>query len=153
MREHQQIIEALEQLKRDEIHAAEYYLSAAREAGERNESEQEETYMAIRKVHGELALMFDHRREALEREDGEGILGDTLHAFIDAIRSLVNMPVLFFEGETEMSAKNFVELENGLANRYRQLIERADSETADLLRRAIEGNEKSVEHLQVFVGA
>ncbi|MGE3802326.1 MAG: hypothetical protein AB7H80_15025, partial [Candidatus Kapaibacterium sp.] len=82
-------------------------------------------------------------------------IGDTLHAFVDAIRSLVNMPVLFFEGETEMSAKNFVELEHDLANRYRQLMEMADSEseTADLLRSAIEGNEKSVQLLQAFVGA
>ena len=86
MKEHQQIIDGLERLKRDEIHAGEYYLSAAREAEHRGEEGRQKTYLTIRKVHGELALMFDHRRETLEKEDGEGILGDAIHAFVDAMR-------------------------------------------------------------------
>ena len=145
MKAHEQLIEGLQNLKRGEIKAGEYYRAAAAQARERKEPEMEEAYLSIRSIHGQFALHFQHRREELEKE---GLIGDTVHAFVDALRSFVrDMPVLFFENETPMTPDSLIKLENDLIKQYEKLLEVADEKTSEILQDAIRASKNIIEHV------
>ena len=145
------LINGFDQLKRQELHTAKYYLGAAGMAADNGNMELARLYRSLRESHGDLALAFENMRHDLEKNDPDGMWGETLHAFIDAFKAFIaDMPVLFIESETHPTPETFIEFESRLLERYRSLSERADERGGELLRRAITAGERHVQKLREF---
>ena len=143
------LINGFDQLKRQEVHTAEYYLGAARLAADRGKSELALVYRGLRESHGDLALAFENMRHDLERNDEDGMWGEALHAFVDAFKAFISdMPVLFFESETHPTPNTFIEFESKLLTQYRALNQKAEGKPKDLLERAITAGEKHLARLR-----
>jgi hypothetical protein len=145
------LINGFDQLKRQELHTAEYYLGASGMAAENGNLDLARLYRNLRESHGDLALAFENMRHDLEKSDPDGMWGETLHAFIDAFKAFIaDMPVLFIESETHPTPETFIEFETGLLERYRLLCENADERGKDLLERAIVAGDRHLRQLQQY---
>ena len=145
------LINGFDQLKRQELHTAEYYLGAAGMAADNGNLDLARLYRNLRESHGDLALAFENMRHDLEKSDPDGMWGETLHAFIDAFKAFIaDMPVLFIESETHPTPETFVEFETRLLERYGSLAEKADERGRELLERAIASGERHLRQLRQF---
>lgn len=145
------LINGFDELKRQELHTAEYYLGASGLAADRGQRELARLYRDLRESHGDLALSFENMRHDLEKNDPDGMWGEALHAFVDAFKAFIaDMPVLFVESETHPTPSTFITFETNLMERYASLAGSAGERGRELLERAAEAGRKNVDRLRQF---
>jgi hypothetical protein len=147
------LIEGLEQIKRGELNASEYYAVARDSAEHHNRSDMASAYRTIGGMHAQLSLQVEGRKETLQKEAGEGILGEMLENMMEAFRFFVaDLPAFFFEKETEPTPDMLIDLERDLLEKYRKLVDAADPKTMEILRKAIDAGESNIRTLEEFRG-
>jgi len=93
------------------------------------------------------------RVEELERENGEGALGDAFQALGRAISDAVaGLPVGFIRTETDPSVRFLLEHEEQLLKQYNELRGIVDADTAHLVDAAAGNVRENIERLQAMVG-
>lgn len=147
------LVDGLEQIRKGELHASEYYAVAHTSAEKHGRPDMAVTYKSIGAVHASFALQIEGRKEELEKEAGEGIFGEMFENVKEAVRAFVaDLPVLFLEKETEPTPTMLIGLERDLATKYSELVGAADEKTADILNRAIEAGQRHIQELETFGG-
>jgi hypothetical protein len=89
------------------------------------------------------------RREALQRQAGEGVIANAIEAIGDAIYDmLAGLPVAFIHNETHPTIEMLTRHETQLLELYRSLQGTVDPETATLVAAAAENCEGNIAELK-----
>lgn len=144
-----ELIDGLERAIEMERSAMQIYQSARRRADDAQIARLE----TIEQSHLAQMQRMETEKERIEKEEGEGILGDALESIGKAFTELLaGIPVSLIEDATVPTVKTLLRLEEELLGAYQRMLLVADPHTRVLIEGAITAGREHVAELERIEG-